>query len=442
MNYIAKFFKLTARRVTLVTLSLLTVIVTTSLFPSPAIQAQNPQIQQIAQVPSDKPNDVVLNWNAIALNSVQTAGSPPPQAYRTLSITHAAIFDAVNSIERKYKPYAIAVNAPSGSSPEAAAVVAGHGVLSRIYPAQKSSLDPVLESALAKIADGQSKLDGIKIGQEVAEKLVELRSNDNANKKGDYQVPKEIGIWQPTLPLFAPALLPFWSEVTPFTFKDGSQFRVPEPLPLKSASYAKELNEVKAIGARNSTIRTADQTAAGIWSAIPPATIWNTAAKSAAIAKGNSLIENARLFTLINFAGVDAYIAGYGVKYKYKLWRPVTAIPNADQIGNPAIAADPNWEPLIVTPAHPDYISGHTVTAGASEKVLQSFFGNDAVKLSLIFPANAGVTRSFSSFSQIAAELVESRVWAGVHTRTSDVQGRALGNQVGEYIAKNSLQPA
>ena len=229
--------------------------------------------------------------------------------------------------------------------------------------------------------------------------------------------------------------------MTPFVIKRADQFKIAAPLPLNSDTYAKELDEVKRLGGRYSTARTAEQTATAIFSAISPVVLWNTPAKAAAIAKGNSLIENARLFALLNFAGTDAYIAGYEVKYKYKLWRPVAAIPNAAELGNPLITPDPNWEPLIVTPAHPDYISGHCVTAGAAAQVLQRFFGSDAVKVNLTFPANTGVTRSFTSYSQLAKELGDARVWAGVHTRTADNQGDVLGKQVGDYVFQNALQP-
>ena len=164
------------------------------------------------------------------------------------------------------------------------------------------------------------------MGQAVAEKLVVLRSQDGADQKGEYLAEKRAGIWRPTPPAFAPALLPYWGTVIPFVIKRADQFKVADPLPLNSDAYVKELNEVKRLGGRNSTVRTADQTAAASWSPAPPAVIWNAAARAAATAKGNSLLENARLFALLNLAGVDAYIAGYDVKYKHKLWRPVTAI--------------------------------------------------------------------------------------------------------------------
>ena len=431
--------------------SLLMVVAASLLQIAPSTQAQTVgYVQQGAQVQiaqasvtqapvtqTPSPVNVVLEWNGIAQSAVLAASAPAPQQYRSLAIVHAAIFDAVNAIDRRYIPYAVDLTAP-GASAEAAVATAGHDVLASLYPTQISTLDAALTTSLAKIAEGQPKVDGINIGKQVAEKLIALRSSDGADKKIDYTPENQIGIWQPTPPLSLPALLPHWGTVKPFVIKSADQFSIPAPLPLNSSAYAKELNEVKHIGGRNSTVRTPEQTAAAIFSAVSPVVLWNTTAQAAAKAKGNSLIENARLFALLNIAGVDAYIAGYEVKYK--LWRPATAIPQADKLGNPAITPDPNWETLIVTPNHPDYISGHNVTAGAEEQILKAFFGEDAVNVNIIFPANTGVTRTFKSFSQIADELVESRIWAGVHTRTADVQGIALGKQVGDYIFQNALQ--
>jgi hypothetical protein len=432
--------------------SLLIVLVTASLLQiAPSTRAQTVlhaqsqiepvQIAQAPATPTASPASVVLDWNGIAQSTVLAASAPAPQQFRSLAIVHTAIFDAVNAIDRRYTPYAVDLKAPANASAEAAAATAGHAVLVSLYPAQKSALDTALTTSLAKIAEGQSKADGIAVGQQVAEKLIALRSSDGADQKIEYKAEDKIGVWQPTPPLFLPALLPQWNTVTPFVIKSANQFTVPAPLPLDSSAYAKDLNEVKRLGGRNSTVRTPEQTTAAIFSAISPVVLWNTTAQAAAKAKGNSLIENARLFALLNLAGVDAYIAGYDVKYKYKLWRPATAIPQADKLSNSEITPDPNWETLIVTPNHPDYISGHTVTAGAAGQILKAYFGQDAVNVNIIFPANAGVTRTFKSFSQIVDELVESRIWAGVHTRTANVQGAALGEQVGDYVFQNALRP-
>lgn len=400
-----------------------------------------PQTQtSVAQAPSSS-TDPVLEWNTIAQASVLAASAPAPQQYRSLAIVHTAIFDAVNAIDRHYTPYAYKARASADTSAPAAVAAAAHKVLVRLYPLQQPTLDAALKKSLDAIADSRAKTDGIQLGKTVADQLLALRSNDNANNKAEYKADKAVGIWQPTPPLFLPALLPHWDTVTPFVLKSATQFKIPEPHALNSAAYIEELNEVKRLGGKVSTIRTPDQTASAIWSAVPPAVLWNTTARAAATARGNSLLDNARLFALLNIGGLDAYIAGYKVKYDHKLWRPVVAIPNADKLGNPALSPDSSWESLIVTPNHPDYISGHTVSAGAEEEILKNFFGQDAVKVSVIFPANSGAVRSFTRFSDVTNELIEARIWAGVHTRSADVQGAVLGRQVGNYIAKNALLP-
>lgn len=435
MRYSFRVGRLTLRRLGLFTiaLSVVSLIGFFQVFVAPTTQTV------VAQAPSNSSTDAVLEWNTIAQSSVLAASAPAPQQYRSLAIVHTAIFDAVNAIDRRYTPYAYKAQAPNGTSAQAAVASAAHTVLASLYPLQQAPLDAALTKSLSAIAEGQSKAEGIKLGKTVAEQLLALRSKDNANNKLEYKAEKATGIWQPTPPLFLPALLPHWDTVTPFVLKSATQFKIAEPLALNSAAYIQELNEVKRVGGKASTVRTPDQTASAIWSTIPPAVLWNTTARAAA--KGNSLLENARLFALLNIAGLDSYIAGYKVKYDHKLWRPVVAIPNADQLKNSALTPDPNWESLIVTPNHPDYISGHTVSAGAEEEVLKGFFGKDAVKANIIFPANAGVTRSFTSFSQITNELVEARIWAGVHTRSADVQGAVLGRRVGEYIVKTALLP-
>ncbi len=413
--------------------SLLVVLATPSLFHNSA-----PTLAETAKAASA---DVVTDWNVTALNITQAAGVNALYQFRALAITHAAIFDAVNAIDRRYTTYAVNAKAPAGASLEAAAAAAGHGVLLRLYPAQQASLEAALAASLAKVPEGQSKADGIEVGREVAEKLVALRSKDGADAKVDYQPGTGPGVWQPTPPAFAPAIVPHWGKVSLFTSKSVNQFKVPPPLALNSEAYIKDLIEVKSVGAKNSTVRTADQTAAAIFWTLPTPVIWNAAAQAAATAKGNSITDNARLFALLNMVGSDAYVAGYAVKYKYNLWRPVTAIRNADAIGNPALSAEPNWEPLIITPPHPDYISGHCVTSDAAKRVLQSFFGSDEVKLSLTFPPNIGVTRSYTSFSQIAKEVGDARVWGGIHTRTADVQGGVLGDLIADYALQNVLRP-
>ena len=436
MRYSFRVSQFTMRRFGLFVIAL-SVVSLMGLFQVFAIP---PTQSLMAQVPPS-PTDAVLEWNTIAQASVLAASAPAPQQYRSLAIVHTAIFDAVNAIDRRYTPYAYKAKAPSGTSALAAVASTAHEVLVKLYPLQQPALDAALTKSLSAITDGQPKADGIKLGKTVADQFLALRKNDNANNKVEYKAEKGTGVWQPTPPLFLPALLPHWDTVPPFALKSADQFKIPQPLALNSDEYIRELNEVKRLGGKSSTARTPDQTALAIWSAVPPAVLWNTTAQAAAIANNNNILDNARLFALLNIGGLDAYIAGYKVKYDHKLWRPVVAIPNADQLKNSALTPDPNWESLIVTPNHPDYISGHTVSAGAEEQILKGFFGKDAVKATVIFPANAGVPRSFTSFSQITNDLIEARILGGVHIRSSDVQGAVLGRQVGDYISKTALLP-
>jgi hypothetical protein len=209
----------------------------------------------------------------------------------------------------------------------------------------------------------------------------------------------------------------------------------PGPLPLDSAQYAKEIDEVRRIGARDSKERTADQTAAAIFSLIKPSELWSSAARAAAAAQGTSTIENARIFALMSMAQMDATIAGWAIKKQYPLWRPITAIREA------AVNPDPNWEPLLITPSHPDYVSGHCINSGAAARALTLLFGNDGVKFSATFGGGFGLTRSFTGFAAAEKEIGDARVWAGIHTRTADYHGGMVGHEIAELTVQRVMRP-
>jgi len=399
--------------------------------------------QSIAQSPPsniNNPTNVVIDWNDTIAKVTRAAGLDGTLQFRAFAIAHAAIFDAANAVERRYTPYAVDITAPSGTAIDAAVASAGYTALKSLLPEQQKALDAALTTSLAKIPEGQSKIDGINIGQQVAEKIFAIRDQDGWNAKVDYQPGTGAGVWQPTPPAYAPAISPQIAKVTPFTFDNLNQFKIKPPLDVKSAAYIKDLKEVKSVGGKNSRVRTADQTAAAIFWTTSTSLIWNAAARAAATENRISTIDSARLFALLNFTGTDGYIAGYGIKYKYSFWRPVTAIRNANLIGNSAISADPNWESLIITPAHPDYVSGHCISSSAPERILQKFFGKDQVNLSFTFPLGSGVTRYYTSFSQLADEVGEARIWGGVHTRTADVQGREIGHQIADHAFASLLK--
>ena len=384
--------------------------------------------------------DVVTDWNQAAINAVVASGaaSGAVQA-RSMAIVHAAIYDAVNAIDRRHTVYAVDVKAPPGASREAAAATAAYGVLSKLYWLQTPAFDVALEASLAAMPDGQPKTDGMAVGKEVAEKFMAQRSKDGSNATVAYTPGTGPGVYQLTPPALAAVAVPHWGTVQPFMLKNANQFPLEGPPALTSAEFAKDFGEVKSLGAKNTTMRTRDQTDAARFWTISGVVADNDTARQPSAHKGFGVVENARVFALLNMAGADAYIACWEAKYRYNFWRPVTAIRHADSAGNAALAADPNWEPLLPTPAHPEYPSGHAIYSGATERVLQEFFG-DKVNVSLTNPAVKS-TRTYQSLSQMGQEVVDARVWGGIHYRTSDVHAAELGHKVAEYGIQNVLRP-
>ena len=384
--------------------------------------------------------DAVTDWNVIAIRATETAGAPVPVQTRAMSLVHAAMFDAVNAIDRKYSSYAVDVRAGPGASADAAAAAAAHGILERLYPPQKAIHDAALAAALAKIPDGAERAHGVRLGQEVAERYFAMRKDDGASIPAAYQFATGAGIYQATPPMNANPVLAHWRNVRPFIITGAKQFPWQGPPQPGSAAFARDFNEVKRIGGRSSTERTNEQTAIAIhWagSEVPP---FNAVARAAAAAKGLALADSARLFALLNMAMADSLIAGFEAKYAVNFWRPVTAIRNAGLAGNAAIAADPAWEPLLVTPPHPEYLSAHCLGAGAAVAVLQHVFEGDSLATSYVYPP-LGVALKWQGFSQIAKEVEDARVWGGIHYRTSVEHGTQVGRQVGEYAVRTAMRP-
>ena len=376
--------------------------------------------------------DVVTDWNVIALNATTVPPNSVLQS-RTLAIVHAAVYDAVASLDQSGRPYAVDLKAPAGASVDAAIAAAAHGVLMRLAPGQRLVLDEALNTALSRIAPGQAKTDGITTGQKVAERMVALRAGDGADARVAFTPKLGPGLYQLTS---GPAILAQWGDVKPFVLStmEGLEFKgAPTPV---SAEFARDFDEVKSVGARNSTTRTADQTAASIFWVVQTAVPWHAAARSASAARGLSVSENARLFALLSLATADSQIVAMREKYSRPHWRPVTAIQAAADLGIATLKGDPTWEPLLNTPPHPDYPSAHAVFSGTAESVLKGFFGNDDVNVSVTFPAPFGVTRTFRSFSAITEEVDNARVWGGIHFRSADRDGSEIGRKIGVIVMR------
>jgi hypothetical protein len=388
--------------------------------------------------------DPVIQWNRVLLGILQTPGAQPPtiHATRSLAILHAAIYDAVDSIERTSAPYLVSISSPRRASPEAAAAAAGYTVLANLYPGQQETLAAQFASSLATVPNGYHKFEGMRVGEAVANALLALRADDGASAVPPVFTPgTQPGDYQLTPPGFAQPAFTHWAAVRPFALRSASQFRSAPPPALTSKAYTAAFDEVQSLGAVNSTTRTADQTQiAQFWN--PPIWVaWNNIAETAALAHHDTLMQNARLFALLDVTFADSAIAFYDAKYAYHFWRPVTAIRAADSDGNAATAADPNWTPLVPTAQDPSYPGAHAVISAAAANILASFFGGDAFRFSAQSTALPGVERSFPSFSAAADEAAASRIYAGQHFRTDEVAGEQLGNQVSTEVLHELLLP-
>jgi len=349
-----------------------------------------------------------------------------------MAMVQGAVYDAVNAIDGGHEGYLLSSRvARPGDSKEAAAATAAYHVLLHLVPAQQPVLDPQLAASLAAIADGPSKRRGIAVGNAAAAAMIAARTDDGRFGPVRFTPGSGPGAWRPVLPAFVNDPNAWLKDVTPFLVKSASQFGSRGPAPLTSHQYAREFAEVKSIGSSTSTTRTADETlAARYWAENPPAT-WSRIVRTLSSQQRVSLVDNARLFAELYLTAADAVITVWYDKARFSNWRPITAIREADTDGNPRTQADREWLPLIPTPPYPDHSSGHNGFSGSFVATLQQFFGTD--RLSWSDTNNAGLTRSFTRLSQAIDEIVEVRIWSGIHFRASDEQGRLIGEQVARW---------
>jgi hypothetical protein len=395
--------------------------------------AQSP----VEPAPCDCPTrDPVARWNEAALAAVRADRTPPPVAARNLAILHVAIYDAVALVDGGYQTLFPRARALPGTDPAAAAAVAAHRVLAGLYPRRVGDFDAALDDTLDHIPEGPAKDRGIALGQTVAEDILRWRSADAKAARSGYSSKIEAGRWRPTPPDHRAPLLPGWGNVACFALPDPADFRPPEPPALDSDEYAANFRSVRALGSERSTTRTRDQTevaffwADGEGTATPPGH-WNRIAQAVAADRKMPLVESARLFALLNVAMADAGLVCWECKYRYDVWRPVTAIREVD----------PTWTPLLTTPPFPSYTSGHSSFSGAAASSLAAFFGTDEVKFTSTSEGLPGVTRSFDSFSAAAEEAGASRIYGGIHWDFDNVAGLKCGREVGEYVASHHFRP-
>ena len=394
--------------------------------------------------------DAVVNWNQIAIDTIKAGGHPLQVQAVEFAIVHAAVHDAVQALDGRYAPYHAVIPGATGS-PVAAIAKAAHDVLLGLFPAQAAALATKYSDYLA--TQGLLETDpGGEVGQQAAAEILALRANDGRFPLNPppFLGGSDSGVWRPTpsyLPgppvSFASGLVPWMADVTPFALKSPSQFRAGPPPKLSSKRYARDYNEVKAVGALVSSVRTPAQTDIGYFWADNAPVMWNLAVQGTVNAYITNLGDSARLFALINLASADAQIACWETKYTYVFWRPITAIQEGDHDGNRRTRGDPTWQPLINTPNFPEYTSGHASHSSAVTRMLALFFGSDKVTFS-VTSANALViqkTRQFTRFSDAIEEVVDARVYSGIHFRTADTVGRKQGRKVANWVFRRLLRP-
>ena len=389
--------------------------------------------------------DVILQWSPVLMEPFRTPGQQPAtiMPVRSYAIMHAAMFDAVNSIDGSYASYLTDVPGSQNASIEAAAAQAAHDVLVGLYPTRAGIFDTELAISLQGIDENRAQ-QGIRVGQIVAERMLAARANDGWNVTPPaYSLPATPGNWQPVP---GSATFTHYPSVIPFGILSGTQFRPSPPPPLTSAIYAADLNEVKELGSATSAIRTAEQThVAQLWAGVGTPTnflfVWNNVARTVATARALTTVEKARLFALTNFALHDALQTTFASKFYYGLWRPVSAIRRADEDGNANTTADPAWSSLITAPPYPSY-AGNMAAIGTSQATtLALFFGRDDIQFQHTWEGANGATRSYASFGAMANEQERARVYGGIHFTFDNVAGQSVGRNVANYIFANVMRP-
>jgi len=381
--------------------------------------------------------DVITDWNERAVAFVNARNLGPPPAERILAMTHLAMFDAVNSIDRAYRPYLVQLEATPTASRDAAAAVAAGTVLAGVSPPTQGEVKAMLERYLAAIPDSPAKQQGMKLGEAIGSKMLEARANDGAGAADAYRPRTTPGVYVPTAWTWAPQ----WPGVKPFALTSAAQFRPAPPIAMTSSQWATDYNEIKDLGGRASTKRSAKQTEdARFWLAVDGRVYYPVVAK-VANAKKLSTIDCARLFALTAMARADALIAVFEAKYHYEFWRPVTAIRNGDLDGNDKTERDATWQPIDVTPMHPEYPCAHCIVGASLAEVVEKVNGGaDVPEVANTSPTLPGVEHRWTNLRAFSQEISEARIWAGFHYRFSTVVGEEMGRKIADYVVGNFLQ--
>jgi membrane-associated phospholipid phosphatase len=385
--------------------------------------------------------DQVLDWNQIALSTVQGTSTPPPRAARNLAIMSAAVYDSVNAINRRFVPFQVNTFAPDANK-DAAVIAASSTALAQLFPTQAAAINAERDARLGLITDSAAKAAGIALGDSIASTIVASRAADGATNPGGVTFPgsTDPGRYRPPADNPTNPVLPYWGGVQTFAVPSGATFRPSGPPGLMTAQYAAEVAEVKAIGSATGSTRTPEQTdIARAWAfnagTITPPGAWNRITQQISAQQAWSIEDNARAFAALNVALADAAICAWDCKYILDRWRPVDAIRLGDQVASTAALDDDTWTPLLTTPTHPTYVSGHSTFSRAAAAVLQSLLGTDSVNVT--FQGDFGIMRSITSLDAAANEGGMSRIYGGIHFMSDNIDGQWIGQSVASYVMAN-----
>jgi hypothetical protein len=400
--------------------------------------------------PTAARGDAVTDWNGYANAAIFSTGTTAHSAALSTAMVQGAVYDAVNAIARGYQPYLPTPAADPTYSQDAAAAAAAYGVVKELVPAQAATLKTQYDASLAAIADGPAKDGGIAVGQAAAAAMLANRVGDGRNGPFTFVIGTTPGVWRPSPPLFLRDPTPWVGNVTPFLLPNVQMVRTDGPNRLTSRAYAREFKEVKSLGSLTSTTRTPDQTMAAIFWQVQPGGLYGGVMRSLSARFGLSTAQNARLFAMTSLAAADGAIACWKDKYYWNFWRPLDAIHEAAADGNRATRADPAWKPLfdpatptvpaLSTPGFPDHPSGHSCVSGATLNAMRDFFGKDNIAFDVVSSRFPTQPRHFKRFSDALQEVIDARVWGGIHFRIADVQGAELGRKVARWEHKHYFQ--
>ncbi len=381
-------------------------------------------------------------WDAVGTQAFSAAALTPAEGHTIFGYVAVAVYDAVMAIEGGYEPFAVEVDAPEGASAQAAVAAAADGVLVHYLPAQETTiLDPALVTSLGSIPEGQAKTDGVTVGEQVAAQLIALRADDGFRAPVTYTPPNPPipGVWLPTA--ITPPIGPYLGLMDPFSLDSADQFRPAGPPPLRSRRWAREYNEVRAIGSASSTTRTAEQTlAARFWGEAPVQQARGSFRKFI-LDHRLDIVQAARFNAMMSVSVADALIACFDAKYHYKFWRPITAIRAGATDGNPATVGDSTWSTLLAaTPNHPEYPSAHSCITPLQGRIIARFLGT--ARIDFTVPSLTGLgDRTFARPIDLQNEVGNARIWGGIHYRTSVNHAIVIGRHVTNWVLGHHFQP-